>query len=357
MLRRCKDCTILASDVCIRQCDYHLCDDCDQERKTNPPSPGTRIVRKPNWKKHMINLKANSKNTTKSTEEQRKGSTSKPSLKDVSSQITERHVTIVQNMTEGELKNFSELETMKTVQKDIEMLMSKDFDKTTIVNESFNIVSKIKKEADNRLRSLTRSAVTPGSVVRAIFANPLTPLRPPARTNAATNVSAKKIECSDVCKLDHVEGGETFNCSFCDKCMHQYCLDLKKKPPVFFCDECRQLPKTVKKQADVIDVIITSIHDLRKEIDALRNQRQDTASTTNIPAEPSRENEDNRETAPADERAIHTPVDEPARNLLIGHSMIRDINAKGLKHTDVKCIRGGNVQNIRQTLNEYTDDT
>ena len=208
----------------------------------------------------MNNLKANSKNATKSTEEQRKGSTSKPSLKDVSLQITERHA-IVRNMTEGELKNFNELETMKTVQKDIEMLMSKDFDKTTIVNESFNIVSKIKKEADNRLRSLTRSAVTPRSVVRAIFANPLTPLIPPARTNAATNVSAKKIECSDVCKLDHVEGGKTFKCSFCDKCMHQYCFDLKKKPPVFFCDECRQLPKTVKKQADVIDVMITSIHD------------------------------------------------------------------------------------------------
>ena len=101
----------------------------------------------------MINLKANSKNATKSTEEQRKGSTSKPSPKDVSSQITERHVAIVQNMTEGELKNFNELETMKTVQKHIEMLMSKDFDKTIIVNESFNIVSKIKKEADNRLRS------------------------------------------------------------------------------------------------------------------------------------------------------------------------------------------------------------
>ena len=34
--------------------------------------------------------------------------------------------------------------------------------------------------------------------------------------------------------------------------------------------------------------------------------------------------------------------------------MIRDINAKGLKHTDVKCISGG-VQNVRETLNEYTD--
>ena len=35
--------------------------------------------------------------------------------------------------------------------------------------------------------------------------------------------------------------------------------------------------------------------------------------------------------------------------------MIRDINAKGLKHTDVKCIRGGNAQKVRETLNEYMD--
>lgn len=346
------------------------CEDCRKKRDTKLCQGDLILCKECNEKRFPSNSKHVSKPVIRQAPKPSK------TLKEVAKLITERHMSIVHNMTLDELKTFNELITMQTVQKDITTLMPDGYDKTEIANESFNVASKLRKEAEARAKQLTRP-VSPGSVVRAIFASPLRPATPSAKPTTApqggptSTAKVSTIKCVETCKLEHIDQGKTFQCSFCDKAFHQDCFGLKRKPTAFFCTACKLMPSLIQSQADTIDAMQDTLrayqvqfHELNtnsikqtqeiKELKTtLRNRTTPTARTTesqtaavqlDLPADSAEE-----PTGPINQgTAVESR--EHVGKLLIGDSMIRDIDARGLANTEVKSLSGAKVQHVRDCL-------
>lgn len=365
----CEDCKKKKDSVKGRQGDLILCLECNAVRfPTSTKMPSS----KPNI--------ANAKPMPESVQ-----------LKKASDHITQRHASIIRTMNIQEAKTFNELAIMQNVQKDLSSVMPEGFDPAIIANASFDIASKLKQLCDSRVKNLTQD-VSPASMVQAIFATPLlqalTPRPQATNTNIGAitdttttprKVTAKKIKCTDSCSMDHVDQGKTMTCLLCDTCFHQQCLEFKRKPTVYVCSSCKGMSRLLQAQAATMASLQSSLESCQKQLKhqqfliseldnpcPLRPEMCDATTATRTAAlidelsEANSPGETPMDTEPRNPSSTEEPVGaatahdisvkQASKGLLIGDSIIRDIQERGLSGCDVKCLRGARISNIRQTL-------
>ena len=180
-MKACRDCTIVASDVGMRQCDYNLCNDCDEERKTNPPAPGSRVARKPNWKKERNNVKSIEVKQSSSKDDSMK-------VDDASKAICTTYEKQIDSMTLDQLQNYNEDETRKQIQMTLTSILPSDCDKAIIANISVIIISKLSERIKGRIQTLSSDVtLTPMTFADRILQ--ASPLRRRPTMAAATSVN------------------------------------------------------------------------------------------------------------------------------------------------------------------------
>lgn len=368
----CNDCQIHATDVRIRQSDYLLCDNCELVR--NPPRQITDTPqRKHQTKKPAQTEKAttsststtdSSKSTRQSTDTNQKRAMDSAiplSLKEATAVILEAHKDKVDQMNVQELSDFNALDLLPPIRDDIRNI-SPTSDLTEVANESFQIVTYLSEYAASCLASKREARLTfsPRAIADKILAQ--SPLRKQSNTKVdkAQPIvhlqSERKVQCiSESCGK---RGSETVDCSLCGHFYHRSCVGMKgRKPATWFCLFCRRMPGTMNelkskvqelestcaKQQHLITEQSAKIISLESAVNTMSASRPTTLTSLS-----STQTDRNQE--PATEQQC-TKEKQP-KTLIIGDSIIRDLNENGLHNTTVECLRGKKVKNIHDKLKE-----
>ena len=159
-------------------------------------------------------------------------------------------------------------------------------------------------------------------------------------------------------------------CSWCQMWLHVTCVNLSEKETIGFwvCPTCRELPRTVLKISEQLDAVIKNnmdlvrdtaakivrIHELEAENKRLRDSVK-SISTNNQDTEIHVCEEVHLSTSTPTE---NNDVRKPKGTLLIGGSIIRDINKRRFEcDTDPMCIRGGKVNDISSAILHLPENT
>lgn len=159
-------------------------------------------------------------------------------------------------------------------------------------------------------------------------------------------------------------------CSWCQMWLHVTCVNLSEKETIGFwvCPTCRELPRTVLKISEQLDAVIKNnmdlvrdtaakivrIHELEAENKRLRDSVK-SISTNNQDTEIHVCEEAHLSTSTPTE---NSDVRKPKGTLLIGSSIIRDINKRRFEcDTDPMCIRGGKVNDISSAILHLPENT
>lgn len=350
--RTCRDCTIVASDVAYRVCDYWLCDDCFEERLANPPAPGVNVARQPNWKKNMIKtnkLEQAGKQSSNGTE---------MNLREASHVVFLTHEKSVNAMNLQKLSKFDVDATRQIVQAALTDVLPPNSDATSIANESAKIASKLKELVDSRFTSLSaETSFSPRSFADKILAAAASPLKPTGtssvRTAQSSAVTASpKVACLDNCSLNHQVKGKPIECSLCSREFHTQCVGLNAsgKRPVWFCHSCKSMPITVKQLQRDNDLLKRENATLQ---DSIKHLSEQLKRETNVLQEALKNQAD-----VIAELAVQPSMDTKTKSpesLIIGDSIIKGINPNGLVNTDVECLTGGTIAKIKDHLHDKKD--
>ena len=181
----------------------------------------------------------------------------------------------------------------------------------------------------------------------------------------ATTISANKVTCIAACRFHHLETkGKTISCSLCDEAFHRVCVGVKVgRQSMWICPECKEIPLITKNLTDLVrnqqkeltclrnenDTLAKLIEEQRKEIARLSDQSAPaphTSETTDLqtPSSTSRPEEDTSVLATS-----HSPLDTNT-TLIIGDSIIKGFDERGLVDTTIKCIPGAKVQKVKEEL-------
>lgn len=183
----------------------------------------------------------------------------------------------------------------------------------------------------------------------------------PTKTmNAPTN-----FKCRESCTGQIA--GKTQECSLCGNAYHYSCVAVTRKQTLWFCHECKGMPKKVVEMTNTIAQLQTQVNEhiqtrkkqetlnsaLAKMCDALQTRvialedtnKQLQASVAKTEARTAQPKADK----PAQQQPNHHAATGP-RNLLIGDSIIKEVQEKGLDSTKVECISGAKVNSIKETL-------
>ena len=132
-------------------------------------------------------------------------------------------------------------------------------------------------------------------------------------------------------------------CLWCRRPYHKKCISAD----VYICDKCRVVPEQVTSISQSVMLLSTSLQTL---IDT--NARlEETIATQNstIMGLQNRISE-----LASKQQCIHAP--DNRKDLVIGSSVIRDIDADKIENTDISCIRGGKIRDIHEQLKANTKD-
>ena len=154
-------------------------------------------------------------------------------------------------------------------------------------------------------------------------------------------------------------------CGFCQELFHRNCVGLKSRQSLWICPFCKEIPQTIqtlisqqgaqeKEIADLRNENVTllnlveeqrsSLAELQDTLNHQRDHHDCVVEPTDVPA-----TDDTPQPEPVPSASSSNPA--PAQQtLIIGDSMIRDIQEKGLVKTTVQCLRGGRMANINAEL-------
>lgn len=346
---RCYDCKKEGKDVKSRQCDYFLCDACNQIRYDNMPA-------------NMPTGKITAEKKVKSSSASSSSSTKILTIAEAAVAVHETQSQIVDRLNLDSLDIYANATNITpAVRQGMASILPKDTDRTEIANHAIEICNKLRDRAQRRKDELS----TLPTLSQSILLSTSTPLNPPS----SPKLTAARVDCSEICKFGHLERGKTsqLECSLCQGQYHKACIGVKpsSKPPGWICPPCKNIPNIVRTLSVNFSEQEKALANLRRENSELkelvRTQTNDYKNLQNL-VELKMKNV--QPSTPLDTVPIEpthaTRREKPdcklgtARTLLIGDSMIRDFEERGLGDTKIECIRGTNVSQVNQKLKNMT---
>ena len=170
------------------------------------------------------------------------------------------------------------------------------------------------------------------------------------------SVSGKSV-CIEVCKYEHKtkRGGrqlEMIQCSLCASWFHTECVGIKKDAPigVWPCTSCRLIPKQIKSIVNIIGSLTKTMNTLTSSNTKLSAQFEGKEAEC---TELRKDNANLRTqiaslTAKLAKRTWEFYTQKPT--LLIGDSLIRDIERSKPVNTSVRSLSGAKTKDISNSL-------
>jgi hypothetical protein len=133
---------------------------------------------------------------------------------------------------------------------------------------------------------------------------------------------------------------------------------------MWFCPTCKNISKNVAQLKDTVTQLQTTVNEhvdtikrqqtmntaLAKMTDTLQTRIQDLESKISEQKDSNKLESLTRAKTPNAAKQLEHDTKPENRTLLIGDSMIQDVNSKGLSSVKVTCIRGGKVSAIKKEL-------
>lgn len=370
---RCYDCGKASKDVRSRQCDYFLCDTCQQARDSK------------------------SRSTYKSSKAKPRSSSCPPSPIKTSESLTVGQAADAVFSTEmGVIKkmNRSKLTAamytdVSCIRASISAILPASADTTEVANHALTVHNKLKRYTQSRISEIDEAELTTCTLSQSIFNcamldNPESTSRSTTSTDSsnhiqlcasvqsgakvatpqqdtAVKVTASKITCVMDCRFQHQEKGKPIDCSMCANQFHRVCVEIKStsRPSFWICPSCKDIPKTVRDLKELVTRLSKENQALKSTMEsqaAIISSLQETHihSTQESGVPTALSTEPREKPAPASPYSSEkaTPITPEFDTLIIGDSIIRDLNEKGLCRTKVECLRGADVCNVRESLEQ-----
>lgn len=291
------------------------------------------------------------------------------SVEQAASAVYTSQLELLKKMNLRELKTVNANAVLNAVRVSMMDILPAETDRTEIANHALTTHKKLKENVSKLMDKLSKPAMTlsriPTTPVRTV--NPprrdtpilKTPKIADHRMNSGPGLTAARVSCTDTCQFGRLQKGKEIECSLCQACFHRACVGVKpaSRPAFWICQNCRDIPNTVKslvllsqsQQKELSQLrsenatLTTLIEEQRAEFDKL-SQPPNIAHHPEPAVEPAGGDQE--------EAIINTPSVKHSTDavLLIGDSIIRDISEHGLENTTVKCIRGGRIKDIKHEL-------
>ena len=162
-------------------------------------------------------------------------------------------------------------------------------------------------------------------------------------------MAENNIHCvENRCKHDRKEAGDMIRCVLCAIWFHHSCVELDASMPdrVWSCPSCRTIRRdvsSIKQTLEEVMGLLTTQTDIMKGLtESLKNKTAECESLR-------QENVKLREKT--DE--LNKLIDEGSthmRSILLGSSIIRDVDQEKLVNTDVICKCGGLIGDIQEEV-------
>lgn len=348
----CEDCKLGKPSVKLCQGDLMLCSECNEIR--------------------FPSIKRPEKSRSTST-------AGKLTVGKAASAVLSANVDLVNKMNLEEITTLNTNNMMPTIRASLSSILPRDTDRTEVANHAMDICQKLKTHALARKSRL--EATEQLSVSQSILVTLNTPLRQPPMPAQGSPIlttpiplTADRVPCVDACLFQHLETkNKPLECSLCRESYHRECVGLKPnaRPSTWICTSCKLIPQAMKQMSQRQDAQDRTIEELRNENQTLARLVEEQRSLitelydsmkTKVSSETASVDKglqtadisevDNKSDERKDMTATPTKLQERNGTLLIGDSMIRDVNERGLIKTSVKCISGGKVRDIKEDLDK-----
>ena len=157
------------------------------------------------------------------------------------------------------------------------------------------------------------------------------------------------------CKHDRKEAGDMIRCVLCAIWFHHSCVELDASMPdgVWSCPSCRTIRRdvsSIKQTLEEVMGLLTTQTDITKRLtESLKNK---TAECESLRQENVKLREKTDElTKLIDEGSTHM------RSILLGSSIIREVDQEKLVNTGVICKRGGLIGDIQEEVFKLPDNS
>ena len=178
---------------------------------------------------------------------------------------------------------------------------------------------------------------------------------------STSTIASDTCLCGEQCKFDRKAAKrngrklDMIQCSVCAVWFHTECVDIKKDTPVgvWPCLACRQIPTKISDIAAALwsmDQLFASVRTISEQLVASERARQDDRIM--IIALRSEIITLKEKVANLTWRTFRQP-NQPS-SLLIGSSLIRDVNSATLVDTEVVCLPGGKLAGIEKKISELS---
>ena len=172
--------------------------------------------------------------------------------------------------------------------------------------------------------------------------------------------------CIPGCRYRSKGGGDQIRCCVCGIWYHIKCLKLPSDEcaGVWPCFDCRSMASDIKSVKVNILTLTTNVQSLidshTMELNHLR-QRCDKLEKDNESLKERNKHLEDELTKLKTSRSVSPAENQTKTSLLIGSSIIRDIDAEKLRDTEVVCLPGGHIGNVhnflRQSESSFKDIT
>ena len=241
------------------------------------------------------------------------------------------------------------------------------------------------------IKNTTMPVVPPATEANKVITTPsrlasllsASPLRPSVfKTTKATAPAT----CIGVCTFGPGDSGKTQECSFCGNTFHYTCVGITRKQTVWFCRSCKGMPvqlrelsakvdrheMTIERQTLLNTALAKKSQALQEQVTCMKSDlspltrtlKDDKSKPKPSPQAAAPETSTPKGSTPTDAIKKSTTTEsetnestttktKPASNsLLIGDSIIKQINQRGLSNCEVKCLRGAQVSGVHEALRD-----
>lgn len=171
-------------------------------------------------------------------------------------------------------------------------------------------------------------------------------------SNAASNiiddndvtVTAPRISCVPGCN-NVTEKAKPVECLLCSAQFHKTCMGLKPsaRPTAWICVSCKNIPRT-------LNLLTKQARQHEKEISDLKNENATLSQLVNEQQAKIEELKSNNQHTDTATKTNPSKNNDRAGTLIIGDSVIKDINESGLESTTVRCLKGARIEDIATEL-------
>lgn len=320
--------------VSNRNGDIMLCDDCNERRFGKPKNTATTVTAEnPPQAAKAKTTQAVKAKTTQAVSNV-KQPTNVITIEDAATVIKITHQKSLDSLSLDQLKTFDTENTRSSIQGTLASLLPMGQDPATIANVSVEIANDLRNYAKSRETLLLQDNEV--SFTDRILAAAASPIKRIEKTNTAES----SVTCLDSCHHPQAKG-KPITCSLCQAEFHPQCVGVSTngRRAVWFCYSCRNIPRTLKNLEQRYTLQSGECATLRESNERLKATLEEQSTVI--------ANLQDQLNAASKPTAEPTPK---VSTLIIGDSMIKDINPKGLESTEVQCMPGAKTTDIKDHL-------